>query len=657
MPIINRSTVADEVQGERVVEEAPYLQFPIKEKDFGRFAKTMENKCRVFWDGDFNLKKRQEKIRDYWRGKQLENTPLYPWQTPYIDNIVFRNTETHISNALGRMPDIIVIPANKTEQSKELARALKQALEIKLLDPVEMRHKLRMSSRHLFVYLFGCLKYRWDETIGKNGDFIIEWIHPDNLLLDSTTYLDGNPRVIFHYQEATIKQLQNEFPKKKDDLWKRFGIKMGTEKQLNTVIRYKELWFTWYGEDGKPMEGIGKLYDENLIFEVKKNPNWDYEGEEREGEETELDVETGQEVPVMEEYYHNHLDNQEKPFVFLNFLNLGKHLIDDTSLPEQILYMQDNVNKRGRQITDAAATANGKWAFSSDYIKKSEAEKVTDDPGEHIWGKGRVQDGLHRFPAQGPDATLFAALSDARESTDDTFGIHPTLRGKKETDVATTSSLLREGDTTRIDDFVAEALTRAMGKLVNAAVHMMKVNYTETHYIKDAGTDGEFIFLEMSRDKIEDGIVAKVKASTSDKRIQRAEAIELAKARMIDPMSLYEKTDEPNPKEMTKRLVLSTSNSLAYLEEIMGEGGMPDDLIKKLGGSVDQQAISDIQLLQQGEQPNLPQQVTPEYLAAFANFMESPEFEQLDPIAKTRFVTFVDQLKELAKGGGQAPVV
>lgn len=658
--IANLSTTQEQDGKERIVQEAPYLKFPIKEKAFGTFVKTMEEKSNEHWD-KVELKKRQEKSRDYWLGKQLEDAKLYRWQTPYIDNMIFRNTETIISNALGRLPDIIVVPGGKGPNSKDIAKKLQQVLEIKLKSN-EMRHILRMSARHLFTHLIGCIKYRWDETIGKDGDYIFEWVHPDNLLLDGTTYLDQNPRIIIHYLEKTIKELQSIFPNKKEEIWKRFNIKRGTEKQLNTIIRYKETWFTWYDSEGKPVEGVGWNYDENLVFDTMKNQNWDYEGEERETGEMEVDVETGQEVPITEEFHHNHFDKQEKPFILLNFLNLGKHLIDDTSLIEQNLYMQDNVNKRGRQITDKATTANGKLVLSSDYITKKEAERINDDPGEHLWGKGRVQDGVTRLKGEGPSATLFAAQNGDRQVIDAGFGTHPTLRGEKETDVATTSSLLREGDVTRIDDFVEEALTRAMDRVVKASVHMMKVNYTALHFINDSGTDGEDLFIEMDQDRIEDGVVVKVKASTSDQRIQRAEAIELSKARMIDPLSLYEKTGEANPKEMTKRLILFTINPLAYLQEIMGEGGMPQELIDQLnagageGGGVDPQAIQDIQLLQQGETPTPPQPITVEYLAGLANFMESPDYANMSPDLQALFADYLNQVNELAKtNGGQAP--
>ncbi len=637
---------------DRVVEEAPYLEFPMTDSAFKTFVRGMEDKAKTFWNSEFNLKARQEKMRNYWAGKQLEGVRLYNWQTPYIDNMIFRNTETLISNALSRLPDIITIPANiKDQNSKDLATLLQDSLKIRLTSN-EMRHKLRMSSRHLFSHLFGCIKYRWDKTIGKNGDFIFEWVHPDDLLLDHVTYLDGNPRFIVHFLEHTVKQLQAQFPSKKDELWEKFHIKLGTENQLNTVVRYKEIWFTWYKDDGTPMEGVGWMYENDLVLGKMKNPNWDYEGEDRQTGEMITNPETGVQELGSEKYYYNHLDKQEKPFIILNFLNMGKHLIDETSLIEQNIYTQDNINKRGRQITDAAATANGKWAFSSDYITKKEAEKVTDDPGEHLWGKGRIADGVFRFKAEGPSEALFVAQRDDRQIVDDAFGTHATLRGKKETDVATTSSMLREGDFTRIDDFVEEVFVRAMDRAANASVHMMKVNYTEVHYTKDSGKDGEFINIEMSQDKIEDGVVVKVKASTSDKRVQRAEAIELAKARMIDPLSLYEKTDEPNPKEMTKRLILFSTNPPAYLQEVVGEGGMPNDLINYLnkgGGGGDPQAISDLQLLIKGEMLQPPEQITEQYLAVFSNYLQSPDFENLSPDIKSNFINYVNTIKETAK--------
>ena len=75
----------------------------------------------------------------------------------------------------------------------------------------------------------------------------------------------------------------------------------------------------------------------------------------------------------------------------------------------------------------------------------------------------------------------------------------------------------------------------------------------------------------------------------------------------------------------------------------------------KLNGEDGQQALLDIQQLQQGEQPNLPQNPTAEYLDAFNNFLQSPEFQQLSPEIQQIVQQFVQQLLEKAQGQPENP--
>ena len=64
----------------------------------------------------------------------------------------------------------------------------------------------------------------------------------------------------------------------------------------------------------------------------------------------------------------------------------------------------------------------------------------------------------------------------------------------------------------------------------------------------------------------------------------------------------------------------------------------------KLNGEDGQQALLDIQQLQQGQRPNDPQNPTPEYLDAFNQFLQSPEFAQLPPEIQQLIQDFVQNL-------------
>src|SRR4030065_662679 len=79
--------------------------------------------------------------------------------------------------------------------------------------------------------------------------------------------------------EEPLKVITAKFPKAKEKLWARFDIKQGRESQLANKIRYQEIWFTWYDNEGVPFEGVCWRF-EDIILEKMKNPYWDYEGED-----------------------------------------------------------------------------------------------------------------------------------------------------------------------------------------------------------------------------------------------------------------------------------------------------------------------------------------------------------------------------------------
>ena len=95
---------------------------------------------------------------------------------------------------------------------------------------------------------------------------------------------------------------------------------------------------------GSSLQYIEWWTDEMLFWELKgkilgkvKNPHWNYGT---------IDMVTGEEVMG-----RNHFEMSQKPYIFLSVFNLGKHPYDETSLVEQNLSNQDQLNKRNRQIS------------------------------------------------------------------------------------------------------------------------------------------------------------------------------------------------------------------------------------------------------------------------------------------------------------------
>ena len=110
----------------------------------------------------------------------------------------------------------------------------------------------------------------------------------------------------------------------------------------------------------------------------------------------------------------------------------------------------------------------------------------------------------------------------------------------------------------------------------------------------------------------------------------------------MDPLSIAEGLDKPNPKEWAKRLVYYRFFMDKYLAEILGDDG----------SQVDSQAVGDIQALMQGQVPPIPDAPSKEYIATIEQFLKSPGFQSIqDPQIKQNIVEFAKQVMAKAQTG------
>ncbi|MEM3077609.1 MAG: hypothetical protein QXW38_08350 [Candidatus Nitrosotenuis sp.] len=646
---------------EEVTVPAPSLYLPIDDADLVSIINKREELDNQFYKNTLKLDKRTEEMENFWLGKQLDETKFHGWQVPYKDNIIWQDLEQRVAIAAGRMPQIIVEPSQNEPSNREFARQLEKALEIKITNEMTKR-LLKDGLRNLHLYLRSAIKVRWDKNKGQGGDFVFELVRPHRYQVDHTATIphDGftadNAEIIYEWIEEPLALVINKFPSKKEALYKELGIVRGTSRQMMAKIKYREIWFTWYNQDGTILEGVCWKY-KNLILGKMKNPYWDWEGYQKSVEEN------GR--TKVENFYHNHFDRPRKPYIFLSHQNLGRSPYDDTSPVEQAIPLQRIINKRGRQITEIADRAIPKLGFSGQYITKEEARRVTNDPDEHVWiaGAADIRQAIQAIAAQPPSPVLFTDLAANRNQIDGKFATHSVTRGEivpQESGIS--KQITREGDLVVSDDISSIVVERAVYEMANWATQMMKVNYDQPHLVKSLGKDGEMVYIRLTRDMIEDGMEVNVKASSVDKQTRRADALQLAARKAIDPLTLFEELDVPNPKERTKRLISFLTGQLdnyaGYLKDIgllegEQEGGqLPASPQAQAGeASADQQAILDIQRIIAGEdvvpsgQPNLG------YVQTLQQFVASGGLEEQPPETQERFTRYIQSLREIAGGG------
>jgi hypothetical protein len=276
-------------------------------------------------------------------------------------------------------------------------------------------------------------------------------------------------------------------------------------------------------------------------------------------------------------------------------------------------------------------------------VDPADASKIIGDPTEKIMAKGNVNEAAGRLPYNALPEYVYRDKQDARGEIDNIFGANAALRG--ETTKAKTLGeqvLSQRANMGRLQP-LTDSLEDAADKLYKGLTQLIKVFWDETQMVRFTNSEGKTQFIDWDRDKIEDGVKIRVKAGSmlpKDKQAIRNETIQLAP--VLDPLSLAEGLDKPDPKGFAKRLVYYRFFMDKYLAEILednGEGG-------------DAQAMADVQALVNGQDPQVPDAPSKEYLATLQQFIQSQGFVGIqDPATKQRIIEFARMVNENAKKG------
>ena len=654
------------IQSEQVIDETTTLSLPIEDADL---ISVINDKILLSQQHNKKIKldERRKINRDFWKGDQLDLTKLdLRYQVPYIDNIIYDNLETRIALVAGRMPDIITTPANDDDKSVQNANDIKDVLEYRITSSM-MKRLLKDALRNYHLDFTAVIKCRWDKNKGENGDFVFEVVRANRIGFDHTATIphDGftadNCDLIYEWIEEPLAVVLAKFPKAKDRLTAMLGGQTSmSAKRMVSKIRYQECWFRWYDNNGELMYGVCWKY-KNEILDKEKNPYWDWDGEAK----IEAD-ENGQ--YQSNKIYKNYFDQPRMPYIILTYQNLGESVIDDTTAVEQAITLQKISNKRGAQITELADRVAPRYSFNGSVMSKEEARRVDPkDPTESIWFDQAgpdtdIRKGMMVTQSVAPPPILFQDQSAIRQRLDSKFSTHGTTRGESTgTESGISKQITREGDLTTADDMSDVVVERVVYEMVNWALQMIKMLYDKPHMIRFKGKDGENIHREITQDSVEDGLIVEVKASSVDKQTRKADAMTLVQGKSIDPQTLFEDLDVDNPKERTRRLIAFQNGVndgyTAYMQEVDGdaEGGEEATLTPE-------QAQQDLQTLMSG-QPVEPQGIPGEqYVQVFADFIQSPDFDQQPPEVQQAITQYIQQLQQLVneKVGGseqsQAPV-
>lgn len=505
-----------------VETDLPVLSISTPDRDLISNFKRWIQEAERYWDDPkgFNLSNKRKRNKAYYLGRQIDEDQLYSYQVPFVQNELFVATETIAAYTTSGTPSAEVRPQDDTVQSKVMADDLEWALNAHS-EKFDLAQKMESVFRNLYLKYIGWIKLRYDSTC---EDIVPVVVDPDRIIVDKSCKEGDNPLFICEKCIATVQQLMNMFPEKKDVIMEAMGRKRSSSKLQSTVVDYNEVWFTEF-KDGEETECVAWYYND-IILDKKKNPNFLYD-------------EDGTQIT-------NFLPKPMKPYIPFNYMNDGTHVIDNTSPFEQAIPIQDILNKRGRQITENADTANSLLVLKAGTIPTEEAENITRDPNQILVLTDKndrpISDAFGTIDPHLLPAYVLNDKEDLKNTIHSIMGTPAQFRGEDGRAGTLGEAQMLRSQASGRQDAIIRALERGLDLYYKMLVQMMKVWYDSPRKFSSKDNDGKFVYVELKRERIPDVAYVSVEHGTTikpDKKRQEDIAMSMAKMGLIDPYNLF----------------------------------------------------------------------------------------------------------------------
>lgn len=553
-PVYDNTNVDNISQQSGVIDKLPSLSLDIPDSEIVKNLDYRINESRDYWDDakGFDLKNsRNENVR-YFLGK-IDEKGLYKHQKPYKENQIFLGEESITSYVTAQMADPVVIPAGREERSKLFAGGLEKAVKAHGEDVVDLARIVELVTHNIRLKRIGIIKLWYDKSYGPKGEILAASRNPEQVIVDKDCPLGGNPAFVCDVLKKSAEELLSEYPNKRAEIMKKLGIQRRTPKQMSQKLAIREVWVTHY-KDNKPQEGV-VWYFEDLVLEKVRNINWLYASEDK-----------------------NLLKFPKKPFIFGNLVNLGDHLVDDTTPVEQAIEQQKILNRRGRQIMENADKANGMLIISTDSgLTKDDAQNLTGDPNQKLvikTGGMDVKQLVSQIEAQALPNYVINDKLDARMQIGNLLGAPTDFTGSQADDGDPTLGevMVKKNQSAGIQDKMVRAITRMLGEYYEYLVQMMIVWYDEDHsFVHDAG-DGEFDYITLNRGLIDKGIRVKAgKPQNPDNARVEAITLKLLEQKGISLLDAYKLLKLPNPQQLYDNWAKANADPMSLAREVNGQ--------------------------------------------------------------------------------------
>jgi len=518
------------------------FEITAKEKDLETTFKAWLKESQSYHDHLLEFQKISE---EYYKGNQTDRDLIQNSNTKAVENRIFEGIETLVPIATSRPHQFLVLPGSENETSVKRANTLQKVLSRKN-ETLEMQRKLEEVTRHLLLYRFGVMKWCWSY---ERDDVDVEVVDPRLILIPRYRMDPHDLPYKMEIQEYTKKEMKEYWPKADLDGYSMEQLVDTGTKEKRKVYRVYEVW----------TNEMVAWFCSNKLLEKKSNPYWDFKGREKKYVEKGVDKKGNKQAKISKTLvFSNVLDRPTDPYVFFTTFKVGDEPIGSISLVEAVIDVQDLINTGKRRIADnLRRMGNGQVYIDSDAMSQELADNITDEVGLIIRGEGVAsQNKVRREPGTPLPVAHFNNLTHSEGVLDNIMGIHSATRGASGGNTLGQDIISRQQDFTRID-LITRVLNRGVSRIALGLVQLMKMYYTDVHVTKIIGEEGAIEFIRLQRDDIEEYIEIIVKSGETlpmDKVSLRTEAVQLWQLGALDPVTLFERLEFPDPAKAAERL-------------------------------------------------------------------------------------------------------
>jgi len=527
----NNITGEDGVMGQLT----PELELTTSDEELLKMAKQWKLNYAPY---EKEIRTAQDENVDYWRGVHFEAESYSRYNKPIQENRIFADIETFLPIATRQRPEPLVSAEENSEEADQVAKML-----LFQTDRQKLSLKGKKATRYWALYFIGCAKIGWSEV---ENDIKTTILKPTKLILDphATVDEDGySGSYVGERREATAAELEKQFPEKKKEIKERVGKKKGTK------MRFTEWWTNDF---------VFWTLDDKLVLGKLRNPHWNYK--------TKKPRSILDDGDLTEDFQlKNHFKIPSMPYRFLTVFNIGDRPHDSANLIQQNIPTQDRLNERHQQIDKNVRGMNAGGMVSGEAFSQSEAQEAADavERGDWVLVPPGVplNEAFSRYTGVALPPDVFNNVLDMRGQMDNLFGIHGTTRGERSgPETLGGRMLLKNADADRIT-FISDYLEQFYDDIFNYWVQMMYVYYSDEHIATILGEGKNPEKIKISRAMLNDipSLLVSVREGSmipKDPMLKRNEAVQLYQLGALDPITLHERLDFPNPHESAKRLYL-----------------------------------------------------------------------------------------------------